>query len=243
MTAKAATRTAETGAFTGFGPKALSFFDALAANQDRDWFAAHKQTYEAQVRRPMEALVESLAVAFAAHDIPLTGSAKASIFRIHRDVRFTRDKSPYKTHAGAVLSRDGTKEGRGILYVQVGGAEKAFLAMGFYHPEPRDLAAIREAIAAAPQRWLAVEGELGEAGLALSRGDALARMPRGFEALAGSPVEGALKLRSVVTSRTLAPERIFGAGLIDDVLAFAKAGLPLLSFGRGAIERARGRGG
>ncbi len=130
---KASTAQVPVGPFTGFGPEALTFFTALAAHQDRDWFAANKAVYDAHVRRPMEALVESLAVAFAAHDIPLTGAAKSSVFRIHRDVRFAKDKSPYKTHAGAVLSRDGTKGGVGILYIHVGGDEVGFTAVGFYN--------------------------------------------------------------------------------------------------------------
>jgi len=241
--AKMAAKTIEVGPFTGFGSGALTFFEALAANQDREWFAAHKETYESQVRRPMEALVETLALAFAAHDIPLSGSAKSSIFRIHRDTRFAKDKSPYKTNAGAVLSRDGTKDGKGILYVQVGGTEKAFMAVGFYGPEPYDLAAIRHAIAGAPERWLAVEAALAEAALALSDGSALARMPKGFEEFAGSPVAEVLKFRSFVTRRTVPSTRIFEAGFIDDIIAFAEAGLPLLDFGRSAIDRARGRRG
>ena len=180
-----------------------------------------------------------MALAFAAHDIPLTGSAKASNFRIHRDVRFAKDKSPYKTNAGAVMSRDGTKSGKGILYVQVGGEERAFVAIGFYGPEPDDLAAIRHAIAHSPERWRTVEEALGEAGLTLSRGAATARMPKGFEAFAGSPSAGVLKFRNLIVSREIPVARIFEVGLIDDIVAFARSGLPLLEFGRSAIDRAR----
>ncbi len=226
--------------FTGFGRQALSFFEDLAANQNRDWFLAHKDIYDGDIRRPIEALVETLALAFAAHDIPLTGSAKASIFRIHRDVRFAKDKSPYKTNAGAVLSRDGTKGGKGILYIQVGGEERAFVAIGFYGPEPDDLAAIRHAIAHSPERWRAVEEALGEAGLTLSRGAAMARMPKGFEAFAGSPSAEVLKFRNLIVSREIPVARIFEVGLIDDIVAFARSSLPLLEFGRGAIDRERG---
>ena len=237
--AKAATAN-DVGPFTGFGRGTLTFFEDLAANQNRDWFLAHKDIYDGEIRRPMEALVESLALAFAAHDIPLTGSAKASIFRIHRDVRFAKDKSPYKTNAGAVMSRDGAKGGKGILYVQVGGEERAFVAIGFYGPEPDDLAAIRHAIAAAPEQWSALERSLEDVGLTLSRGSPSTRMPKGYEALAGSPVAGVLKYRNFIISRTLPPERIFEAGLIDEIVAFAGSGLPLLEFGRAAIDQARG---
>lgn len=238
--AKAPPKSPDVGPFTGFGRGALNFFEDLAANQNRDWFLAHKDIYDGDIRRPMESLVESVALAFAAHDIPLTGSAKASIFRIHRDVRFAKDKSPYKTNAGAVMSRDGTKSGKGILYVQVGGEERAFVAIGFYGPEPDDLAAIRHAIAHSPERWRAVEEALGEAGLTLSGGAAMARMPKGFEAFAGSPSAEVLKFRNLIVSREIPVARIFEVGLIDDIVAFARSGLPLLEFGRGAIDRRRG---
>lgn len=226
--------------FTGFGPQALTFFEDLAANQTREWFADHKAVFDAHVLRPMQSLVEALSLAFAALDIPLAGSAKTSIFRIHRDVRFAKDKSPYKTNAGAVLSRDGTKTGKGILYVQLGGEERAFVAVGFYGPEPDDLTAIRSAVAAEPDRWDAVVRALDAAGAPLSRGNPVTRMPKGFEAFAQASFAEALKNRNFIVSRQLPPQRLFEPGLIDDVVAFARAGLPLLAFGRNAIDRARG---
>jgi uncharacterized protein (TIGR02453 family) len=229
------------GPFTGFGPEALSFFQALVLNQNREWFQAHQGTYETHIRRPLGAFVEALAMAFAAHDVPLTGSAKSSIFRINRDVRFSKDKSPYKTNAGAVLSRDGTKAGKGILYFQVGGAEEAFAGVGFYGPEPEDLAAIRRAIAATPERWLETEDVLKEEGLVLTRGHALARMPKGFEHLAASPVAEALRLRNFIVARTIPRARLFEAALVNDVFGFANAAMPLLAFGRSAIDGAKVR--
>lgn len=225
--------------FDGFRPAALSFFRELAARQDRDWFQAHRSVYETEVRVPLGALVDTLSLAFAAHDIPLTGDAKRSLFHINRDVRFSKDKSPYKTNAGAVLSRDGTKTASGVLYIQIGGADGALMAAGFYGPEPDALAAIRQAIADAPERWLATEATLATAGLALSRDQALQRMPKGFEAHAGAPVADALKLKSFVVIRHIPDERLFEAALVDDILAFAMSGLPLLSFGRTAIQRGR----
>lgn len=231
---------ADIGPFGGFGPEALSFLEDLGANQNREWFLAHKEIYDDQIRRPMESLVETLSLAFAAHDVPLTGSAKTSLFRINRDVRFAKDKSPYKTNAGAVMSRDGTKGGIGILYIQVGGDEGAFMALGFYGPEPEDLTALRQAVATDPGRWRAVEAALDDAGLVLSRGSPMVRMPKGYEAFAGTAVADVLKYRSLVVSRQVAPTRIGEPAFVDDIVAFARAGLPLLDFGRRAIDRARG---
>lgn len=226
--------------FAGFGPGALPFFEALAANQNREWFLANKQVYETQVREPLGALVEALSFAFAAHDIPLTGDPKRALFRIHRDVRFSKDKSPYKTNAGAVITRDGSKESPGLLYIQVGGTG-SFAGVGFYGLEPKDLAIIRHAIADAPERWLAVRSSLNEAGLDFSTGYALARLPKGFEDHAGSPLAEALKLRNYIVSRPIGADRLQDPDLVHDIVDFASAGLPLLQFGWSALDRARGQ--
>ena len=236
----AVAKTAERPAgFSGFGRNALTFFEQLADNQNRDWFEAHRETYEDEVRAPLAALVDALAFAFEAHGIKLTGSAKTSLFRINRDVRFSKDKSPYKTNAGAVLSRDGTKQGTGILYVQVGGADGSFMALGFYDPEPDDLHALRQAIAASPKAWAKTENGLQRAGLDLSRAHSLARLPKGFEAQSGSALAGVLRLKSLVVRQALDKETLFTPGLIDEVIGFARAGEALLSFGRNAIDAGR----
>ncbi len=225
--------------FVGFGAGALPFFESLAANQTRDWFLANKTIYETQIRDPLGALVEALVFAFAAHDIPLTGDAKRSLFRINRDVRFAKNKNPYKTNAGAVMTRDGIKMSNGLLYIQIGGEDGSMMAAGFYGPEPKDLATLRHAIADKPESWVEVESTLAEAGLGLSMGDALTRPPKGFEAFAASPVGEVLKRRNFVTSRPMAPGRLRDVALIDDIVDFTISALPLLRFGWRALDRAR----
>ena len=95
--------------FIGFGPGALAFLDGIAANNDRDWFRDHAAEYEREVRAPFVALVSDLANEFADRGLPLRASPKHGMFRLHRDVRFSHDKRPYKISAGAVSSRDGTR--------------------------------------------------------------------------------------------------------------------------------------
>jgi len=227
--------------FAGFGPGALPFFASLAANQNREWFAANKPVYETEVRAPLAALVDDLSFAFAAHDIPLTGDPKRALFRIHRDVRFSKDKSPYKTNAGAVITRDGAKESPGLLYVQIGGGTGSFTGVGFYGLEPKDLAVMRHAIVDNPERWLAMRSDLNEAGLDFSMGYATARLPKGFEDQVGSPVAEALKLRNYIVSRPIPAERLQDPDLVHDIVGFTLAGLPLLRFGWSALDRARGK--
>ena len=226
----------DTQGFHGFSPKLFEFYDGLAANQSRDWFQAHKAEYETQVRAPLVALVEALSFAFAAHDIPLQGDPKRSMFRIYRDVRFSNNKAPYKTNASAVLSRDGAKSAKGIFYFHIGGPEReVFAAMGFYGPEPEDLAALRQAIAQSPDRWLAAVSALEQAGLGLVRDSALSRMPKGFEAQAETPAAADLKLRNLIVTRRFDAQAIHQPELVEDLVAFAADGLPLLEFGWRAL--------
>ena len=210
----------------------------MAAHQTRDWFLDNKAAYEAEVRTPLGALVEALAFAFAAHDIPLTGDAKHSLFRVNRDIRFSKDKRPYKTNASAVLSRDGTKGGKGILYVQVGGPERAaFVAAGFYGLEPPGIEALRRGMADHPDRWSETEAALAGAALVLSRDSALLRMPKGYEAFKDGPLAETLKLRNFTVSRPIEVARLYGLEVIDDILAFTRQALPLLEFGWRALAR------
>ena len=81
-------------AFHGFGPEGFAFLRELAAEQNRDWFLANKSVYERALLSPMAALLAELSAAFAEHDIPLRADPKRSVFRIHRDVRFSKDKRP-----------------------------------------------------------------------------------------------------------------------------------------------------
>jgi uncharacterized protein (TIGR02453 family) len=233
MAARVSKPKAEGGGFAGFGRGLPSFFAELAEHQSRDWFLANKPRYESDILRPMEALLASLTLALAAQDIPLIGT-KASVFRINRDVRFSRDKSPYKTNVGAVLTRTGTKASQGVLYVHAGAAE-AFLALGFYNPEPDQLSALRVAILARPDRWRGIAHDLEEAALPLSREYMAARLPRGYDAAEVGDLAEWLRLKSFIVRRDLPPASLYGPGLVKPIADFAAAGQPLLRFGWQAL--------
>jgi uncharacterized protein (TIGR02453 family) len=106
--------------FTGFPPATFAFLKGLAANNDRVWFTANKAAYEKSVLAPFHVLLADVVSALAEKGIPLAGDPKKAVFRIYRDVRFSKEKLPYKTHAGAILTRDGIKGASGILYIHIG---------------------------------------------------------------------------------------------------------------------------
>src|SRR5437899_11400410 len=112
------------GRFEGFADRDGRFFRALARNQRRDWFEAHRREYEHGWQAPMKALLaevrERIDPLFPRHPL-----GEPKVFRIHRDVRFSKDKSPYKTHIGGYVAIDGAGRGPSApaaLYVHLGAA-------------------------------------------------------------------------------------------------------------------------
>ena len=221
--------------FPGFTPAATQFFTDLAANQDRAWFTAHKGIYETAVKAPMATLVTDLAAELARRNIPLTGDPTRSIFRIHRDIRYTRDKAPYKTYAGAVLTPDGRKNTPGLLYIHL-DPTGSFMAAGFYHAEPPQLAKLRDAIAYNTTEFLSLERHLHANGLEISRDETLARLPRGYDHAAASEAAWAIKLRNFTVQRPIKPAALRKPTLPAEIADFAETVLPLLQWGWDALE-------
>lgn len=221
--------------FIGFGPGALAFLDGIAANNDRDWFRDHAAEYEREVRAPFVALVSDLAIEFADRGLPLRASPKHGMFRLHRDVRFSHDKRPYKIIAGAVSSRDGTRKSPGVVYVHVQPGN-CFVAAGFYNIEPSLVAAFREAIVENAEAWRAVVAELASRGFELSREQRLVRLPRGYDATLDADLADAIRLKSFTTDRSLTDDEIATPGLVAVVADFAVQVMPLLEFGWRALE-------
>lgn len=105
--------------FPGFAPADLAFLSNLAAHNDRDWFTAHRAVYDEVLKPALGALIADASTACAARGLALGGDPNRSQFRIHRDVRFSKNKAPYKTHLSAVLTRDGLKMSPGMAYIHI----------------------------------------------------------------------------------------------------------------------------
>ena len=184
----------------------------------------------------------AVAAELARRELPLEGDPKRSSFRIHRDIRFSNDKRPYKTEIGTLWYRQGGgKASSGVLYFHLSPAG-CFAAAAFHLPDPDTLDAIREAIRVRPGAFRTARDALSAAGLSLSKEWTLSRMPRGYEDLSGSDVADAIRLKSFAVSRPVGDEQVRSVGLVDTIVAMAADALPLLRFGWGAIDEARGAG-
>jgi uncharacterized protein (TIGR02453 family) len=171
-----------TTGFPGFSPKAITFLRQLEKNNSRDWFQPRKDQFEELLRQPMLELAglvgEQLRTFAVDHVIP----ANKAVHRIYRDVRFSKDKSPYKTNISAMFPRRGLSKLAGGAYYFSLSADEFGIFGGIYMPEPTDLKVIREEIDKNPAgfrkivenpKMIKITGPL--------RGDKLARLPKGFD--------------------------------------------------------------
>jgi uncharacterized protein (TIGR02453 family) len=222
------------GDFKGFGKNALPFFKALKFHQSKEWFEANRALYEGGVIVPMVALLDELSAAFAKKRLPLKADGKRSIFRLHRDIRFAKEKSPYKTHAGAVMTRSGGKNDPGVLYIHI-SPEGCFAAAGFHMPDPTALSRIRNAIKDNPARFKAIMAAIGKVGLKFSDYDKLTRVPRGFEEFREGPLAEVIRMKSFIVEQPLLDKLVASPKLVDALIDFAGRAQPLLKFAWGAL--------
>jgi uncharacterized protein (TIGR02453 family) len=213
-----------------FSADTFRFLKALDFHQDRGWFQANRELYERTVRSPMIATVEALVEAMRRRKLPFTGEPRSAILRIHRDVRFTKEKKPYNAHTAMMLTRTGHRDELGKFYLHV-DPKGSFVAAGFYRPEPADLLKLRRAIVARPARFLAVQAALKRGGLALDPEDQLTRRPQGFTDL-DPRLEATVRLKSFFALRNLETADVVDpAALAKAAIGFAAASMPLMRFG------------
>jgi uncharacterized protein (TIGR02453 family) len=222
--------------FTGFPAEGLRFLRDLAANNDPVWFKPRREEYEALVRGPMIALVADLLTLASARKLPLNGEPAKAVFRVYRDVRFAKDKRPYKTHCGASLSRTGVKLAPGLFYIHVEPGA-CFVGAGFWHVEPPLLARMRQRIIEKPQQFMKVVRALDAKGMPIGLDEeGVKNLPRGCEAGRGTPVESFLKYRNLIARHALSDAEVRSAKLPTLLLERFAAARPLLEFGWAVVD-------
>ena len=225
--------------FSGFRPEAIQFLADLAMNNDRAWFQPRKAEYERLLKEPMEALVTALAERFEKRGLPLVADAKRSPFRIYRDTRFSRDKSPYKTHlaanfpwlgagGGAGERADDRPHGSGGYFNFEPG--EMYIGGGMWIPEKPRLDAFRNAVVNDPdrvRRALEDPAFIAWFGGAQSH-EALKRVPPGYPP--DHPMADLLRWKDVIFGRRLADEDVRSADLPDRLTEGYAAAVPVFTF-------------
>lgn len=199
-----------------FTPALFEFLEELAMNNRRDWFQAHKARYRADVQDPLLRFVTDFEEGLRSISPHLVADARrsgGSVFRIYRDVRFSKDKTPYKTNAGIHFRHEVGREVHGpglYLHLEPGAV---FAGAGIWKPNATTAGKIRQAIVDDPDDWEGIIGEPGFASMFTLEGESLKRAPRGFDP--GHPLIHHLKLKSFVAMTDFTEEEVCAPDFID----------------------------
>jgi uncharacterized protein (TIGR02453 family) len=199
----------------------------LARHNNRDWFLPRKPIFEEKVKQPMRQLVESLNAAMKTFAPEYVADPDKAIFRIYRDTRFSKDKTPYKEHIAASFPRRGLPGGAGY-YFAVSHKEVA-VGGGIYMPAPETLLAMRNHVALHHQdfRRIAKARSVKEL-FGQVQGEQLSRVPKGFEAT--HPAADLLRFKQFLMYVTLPPELAASPEISGEIVKRFRAMRPFLEF-------------
>jgi uncharacterized protein (TIGR02453 family) len=221
---------------TSFGPELFSFLADLRANNNREWFAANKHRYEEHLLEPaldfIEAFaprLEKISLHFRADPRPSGGS----LFRIYRDTRFSKDKSPYKTNLGIHFRHEGAKDAHAPGYYLHIGPDEVFAGGGIWHPGTEAATRIREAIVADPERWRSATRAGAFAKRLELGGDSLKRVPPWADP--EHPFADDLKRKDFFGWASLSESEVVAPDFIDEYTRICRAAAPLTQFLCGAL--------
>jgi uncharacterized protein (TIGR02453 family) len=220
-----------------FEPALFAFLRDLSDNNERDWFNANKPRYITHVRDPMLDFIAD----FAPHLNRISGCFVAdprtnggSLFRIYRDVRFAKNKAPYKTNAGAHFRHQAGRNAHApgfYLHMEPGGV---FAASGVWHPDGPALAKIRDAIVARPDLWRQVTSRAALGPRGEPAGESLKRPPRGYDP--DHPLIEDLKRKDFFAIARYSEAEACAPGFIDDFAGACRGFAPMTEFLTQALE-------
>jgi len=224
-----------------FTQRALGFLRGLARHNEKPWFEAHRDEYEAEVRQPMRDLIEDLDTRFARFAPEIGGDPKRSMFRIYRDIRFSKDKSPYKTHAACwfhhlnaarnVGSEADTGSAGYYFHLEPGG--RSMIGAGIWMPPRPQLNKLRGAISSNPKDFDKMARSIPRRFGGLDDEGALKRMPRGYAE--DHPAAKWLRFQSFTSGRTLTDVQVTSASLASLLAREYEALLPLVRWLNGSL--------
>ena len=205
----------------------VSFMAELAEHNNREWFSANKTRYEDLVKDPALRFIEAFAVELK-NISPHFMATPRSLFRIYRDARFSRDKSPYTTWTGIQVRHDASKDVHApgyYLHIEPGSI---FVALGVWHPDPPSLRAIREHIVADPRSWQKASQNKKFTDAFRLSGDRLKRPPKGFEP--SHELIEELKWKDYIAAKDVSQSFLTDAALPQELARIFKIGTPLMKF-------------
>ncbi len=209
----------------------FAFLRELKGSNNREWFEANRRRYESRVREPLLQFIREFD--FRLRDISPSFLADprrvgGSLFRIHRDVRFSSDKRPYKTHSGIQFRH---RLGKGVhspgFYLHL-EPDNCFIGLGIWRPDSRTLLAVRKKIVQGASRWRKIVEDDAFRGHFRFGGESLKRAPKGFEP--AHPLIDDLRRTDFVVFRGLSEGETRSCGFIDSFASSCRIGAPFMRF-------------
>ncbi len=214
-----------------FTKQTFSFLASLAANNDRLWFEAHKQEYEDLVRTPALEFIADMAKELPSISPRFLASPKkvgGSLLRIQRNLRFSRDKTPYKTNIGMQFRHELGKDIHAPGYYVHVAPPECFIAVGLWHPEADVLFKVREAILKHGDAWVAARDDRAFRRHFTLEGDALTNAPRGYAK--DHPLVADLKRKDFIAVTPLSRAEVTSANLPSLVTERFRQAAPFMRF-------------
>ena len=219
-----------------FSPALFQFMADLKENNNRDWFQANQSRYEDEVREPALQFISDFGSELrkiSPHFQAIPKKVGGSLFRIFRDVRFSKDKSPYKTQTGIHFRHESARDAHAPGFYLHLEPEHCFMGAGIWHPDPATLQQIREAIDADPKGWKKARDTTARSGHLHLSGESLQRPPKGFAA--DHPLIEDLKRKDFIAVTDLTREQVLAPDFPAHFARLCKAGASLSRFLCGAV--------
>ncbi|MEO8596194.1 MAG: DUF2461 domain-containing protein [Candidatus Solibacter sp.] len=213
--------------FSGFPSEGLEFFAKLQRNNRREWFQPRKEIFESTLKQPMRELVSAVNGALKRFAPDYVTEPDKAIYRIYRDTRFSKDKTPYKDHIAASLTKRGIKVSAGFYFAV--SAKEVAIGGGIYMPEKEALAALRHHFAEHHEEFRKIVGAravkqlFGEV-----QGERLTRNPKGFAC--DHPAGDLLRLKQCYLYAVLPPEMATTPALSTEIVKHLKVMTPFVEF-------------
>jgi uncharacterized protein (TIGR02453 family) len=216
-----------------FSPRLFSFLEELRDNNDREWFNAHKDRYQDDVKQPAMELIQDFAPRLSRVSKHFVADPRRSLFRIHRDIRFSTDKHPYKTHVGIQFRHTAGKDAHAPGFYLHLEPRNTFIGVGLWRPDGKVARQIRNAIVEDTGAWRrASRGRKFTERFRLD-GQSLKRPPRGYDP--NHKFVSDLMRKDFVASAGLTQKAATSADLPDVLYSHFKAGAPFVKFLCGAV--------
>lgn len=218
----------------GFTERSFQLLEELHDHNNREWFQPHKQEIRELLQDPFAELLEVTSAKLKNARRPMTGS-KQTMFRMNRDVRFSKDKRPYSEHVSGLLTPSGFKKDEtALLYAHL-AADGGFIAAGFYQLETKVLNLFRDRILEDTKQFRTITNKLTKAGYEFAQFEPLKSMPRGYSQYADHEHASFLKLKSLVVTQNQTRDVWIDGTIVNQLVKLHKASTPLLLFGLEAI--------